>query len=65
MGKYVRISRPDIGGSYIERMDNIKNAIDAEFDCFPDYVEVGDIITFEVIEFDDEEYTKLEEFTGW
>ena len=64
-GKYIKISRPDLGGSYIEPISKIRDVIDAEFDCFPDYVEIGDILTFEVIEFDDEEYKKLPEFTGW
>jgi hypothetical protein len=65
MATYVKISRPNIGGSYIQPLDQLANAIDAEFDGVKEWAEPGEIISFEFIEMDDEAYKLLPEFDGW
>jgi hypothetical protein len=66
MSKYVKVTRPDCGKTnYAQPVREIRNILDGEFDGFEEWAEVGDIIQFEVIEMDDEEYSKLKEFEGW
>jgi hypothetical protein len=48
-------------GSYIQKLDAIKDAIDGEMDG----IEVGEKITLECVEMSKEEYEKLQEFAGW
>lgn len=58
--KYIQISREGMG-SYIQKLDAIKDAIDGEMDG----IEVGEKITLECVEMSKEEYEKLQEFAGW
>ena len=61
MSKYVRVTRNDVKGSYIQRIEDVKYALDGELDG----AKVGDAITFTVIELPDEEYDNSPEFQGW
>jgi hypothetical protein len=59
--RYIKVTRPDIGGSYINPISEIRNIIDGEFsDADP-----GDKITLELVEMSEEDYEKLPEFMGW
>jgi hypothetical protein len=61
MKKYMKI-RLHGGGSYLQPLDKIHEAIDNEL-CD---IQIGDTITldFELVEMDDEEYESLVEFDG-
>ena len=59
MKKYVKISLLG-GGSYVQPMDRLMDAIDGEMDGAPK----GTTIKLVVVEMSDEEYRKLPEFTG-
>ena len=59
MKKYVEISVLG-GGLYLQPMDRLMDAIDAEMDA----AEKGTTIKLVVVEMSDEEYRKLPEFTG-
>jgi hypothetical protein len=61
MGKYVRVTRNDVKGNYVQRIEDVKHALDGELDG----AKVGDAITFTVIELPDEEYDNSPEFQGW
>lgn len=56
---YIRITL-DGGGSYVQPMDDVLEALDAELDVLP----VGDKLTIEIIEMSDDEYRRLPEFRG-
>jgi hypothetical protein len=62
MGTYVQVTRSDTPGSYVQRIEDVRHALDGELD---DCTEVGVSITFTVINMTDEEYEKLSEFQGW
>jgi hypothetical protein len=62
--KYIKITRSDVGGSYIERKENLPNMVEGEFDDLEDLAP-GTTITLTVVEMPEEEYANLPEFTGW
>lgn len=62
MSTFVKVTRSDAPGSYIQRIEDVVYALDGELD---DCTEVGVSITFTVIEMTDEEYEKTPEFMGW
>jgi hypothetical protein len=59
--KYLKITRPREGGSYIQPINEIANAIDGEFDG----AEAGEKICLELVEMSDEEFEALPDFAGW
>lgn len=61
---YAKISRED-NGSYIQPLESIMDALDAEFDGVEQWAEVGDRISITFVEMSEEDYGKLEEFSGW
>lgn len=61
--RFVKISM-DSGNSYLRPIENIRDAIDIEFDA-PEYFEVGDKFILEIIDMTQEDYEKLPEFEGW
>jgi hypothetical protein len=63
--RYLKITRSDCQGSYVEEDFNIMNALSAELDGMAEYANVGDSVTVTVVEMDEEEFKDLEEFTGW
>ena len=62
--KYIKIERPDYG-SYIQPVSQLLSAIDANIVDAIDYTEVGEQLILTVVEMPEEEYAKLDEFTGW
>lgn len=64
MKKYIKVTRNDADGSYIQPFNELHQIIDGEFDGF-EYIEPGTSITLEVIELADGEYESLPEFAGW
>lgn len=62
---YIKITRSDTDGSYIQPLDDIQYAIDAELDGAAEWGEPGTKITLELVEMSEEEYEALPEFTGW
>jgi hypothetical protein len=65
MPRFVKVTRNDTDGSYIEPPDKVLACVDGELVQGIEYWEVGDAITLTVIEMTQEEYDKLPEFTGW
>ena len=59
--KYIKITRADERGSYVQPMEEVYSAIDGEFMDGT----LGSKITLELLEMTDTEYEKLPEFTGW
>jgi len=64
MPKFIKVTRSDVDGSYVQPLKDIPGIIEGEFDDL-DYMEDGDSITLTVIEMSQEKYDKLPEFTGW
>lgn len=61
MKKFVQVTRSDEDGSYVERIKDIDNCINAEFsDARP-----GTKLTLELLDMTEDEYDKLPEFMGW
>ena len=58
---FIKITRSDTGGSYIQPLAEIANAVDGEIDG----IEAGESVTLTAIEMTEEAYAKLPEFTGW
>ena len=65
MARYIKVTRSDADGSYIETIENVMNAFDTEVIDQADWKEPGDSVTFTVIEMTPEEYAAITEFTGW
>lgn len=63
--RYYKITRSDCQGSYVEEDFNVLNALGAELDGMTEYANVGDSVTITVVEMDEEDFSELEEFTGW
>ena len=61
---YAKITRDGLGG-YLERLDNLMNALNAEFDGVEEWGEEGEKITIELIEMEEFEFENLPEFEGW
>ncbi len=64
MSKYIRFSRSDLSGSYIQPLSKISEAVQTEFE-YMDEIESGTIISLEVVDMTEQEYENLPEFTGW
>ncbi len=65
MSKYVKIERPSLGLSYIQPVDQLLSAIDAEIVDAIDYTEEGEQFILTVVEMEDDKFASLPEFTGW
>jgi hypothetical protein len=63
--KYIRVTRNNIDGSYIERVDNLIGLIEGEIISTIDDNNVGDSLILTVVEMTEEEYNSLPEFEGW
>lgn len=61
---YAKISRED-NGSYIQPLETLMDAMDAEFDGVEQWAEVGDRIVITFVEMSEEDYENLGEFPGW
>jgi hypothetical protein len=61
---YAKISRKDMG-SYIQPLNLLWDAIDAELDGVEEWAEVGEGFSIEFVEMTQEEYDNLDEFMGW
>ena len=64
MPKYIRVTRSDTSGSYIQPVKEIAEMIKGEFNGI-EYYDVGTSLTLTVVEMTEEEYKNLNEFTGW
>jgi hypothetical protein len=62
--KYIKVTRSNVKGSYIQEKRDLMGIIDGEFDDL-DYLDPGVSITLTVVEMPEEEYAKLPEFSGW
>ena len=62
--KYIKITRSDTKGSYIQEKQDLSSILSAEFDDL-DYLDQGVSITLTVVEMSPEKYKKLPEFIGW
>lgn len=65
MGKYIEITRPNLGGGYVVSIDEMKMHFEGETDGIEESWEVGDQLMFTLIEMDDDEFKNLDEFAGW
>jgi hypothetical protein len=64
--KYLKVMHDLISRQgYIIDKSGVLNTVDAEFDGFLEYGEIGDQIIFEIIEMDETEFSNLKEFEGW
>jgi hypothetical protein len=63
--KYIKITRSDADGSYIEEKKNLRDVLDAEFLDELDNTEPGTSVTFTVVEMEQELFENLAEFQGW
>lgn len=63
--KYIKITRNNISGGYIEKIENLHSCIDSEFINTIDDNNVGDSLILTIIELTEEEYNNLKEFSGW
>jgi hypothetical protein len=61
---FAKISRKDTG-NYIQPLNSLRDAIDAELDGFEEWAEVGEGFSIDFVEMTQEEYDKLLEFEGW
>ena len=62
--KYVKVTRSDVQGSYIQPVKDLAGCVEGEFDGI-EYTDPGVSVTLTVVEMSEEEYAKLPEFTGW
>ena len=62
--KYVKVTRSDQAGSYVQPKNMLDTIIDAEFDGL-DYLDDGTSVTLTVVSMTDKEYEALSEFDGW
>ena len=62
--KYIRITRSDTPGGYVDLVKNTAGLVDAELDGI-DYLDPGTSVTLTVVEMSEREYAELPEFTGW
>jgi hypothetical protein len=62
--KYIKVTRSDTKGSYIQEKKDLPYIMDNEFDDFDD-LDLGVSITLTVVEMSPEKYAKLPEFIGW
>lgn len=58
---YIKVTRSDTRGSYVQPIDQLRQTLDAELDG----IEVGVTVTIEVVEMTKAEYEALSEFEGW
>jgi hypothetical protein len=61
---YAKIMRDGMG-SYIQPLESLMDALDAEFDGVEQWAEEGDSIIIKFIEMDERDYENLSEFEGW
>jgi hypothetical protein len=61
--KYIQVSRSDCTGSYTVEFDNLDNTIQAELLLEDNEAGISVILT--IVEMSEDEFSKLEEFTGW
>lgn len=59
--KYLKVTRFDVGGSYIQPLSKMGDVVDGEFSD----AEAGDKIILELVEMPEEDYERLPEFMGW
>ncbi len=64
MAKYIKVTRSDTSGSYIDTLQNIPDFINSEFDDF-NYLDPGVSITLTIVEMPKDEFDNLPEFDGW
>lgn len=62
--KYIKVTRSDTPGSYIQPLADLAAVIDGEFDGI-DWMDAGTTICLEVVVMTEEEYEALPEFDGW
>jgi len=61
---YAKITREDCG-SYIQPLESLMDALDAEFDGVEQWAEVGEKLIITFVDVDEEEYENLGDFGGW
>lgn len=62
--RFIKVTRSDLPGGYIQPADEVAEAIDGEFDWIED-MQPGTTFHLQVVEMDPAEVEKLEEFQGW
>ena len=62
--KYIRVERSDTAGGYIDKLQDIPQVIDGEFDDF-EYLPEGTQLILTVVEMEESEFENLPEFEGW
>jgi hypothetical protein len=65
MPKFIKVTRSDTGGSYIQTPDEVLGDLEGELLDNLEYEEPGVSVAFTVVEMSQEEYDKLPEFMGW
>lgn len=64
MPKFIKITRSDTVGSYLEEKKNLPGIVEGELDDL-EFLEPGTQIILTVVEMSQEEHDSLPEFTGW
>lgn len=64
MPKFIKVTRSDNQGGYIQSLKEAMNIIDGEFDDIED-MPVGTTVHLTVVEMTQEEYDNLGDFQGW
>jgi len=62
--KFLRITRSDVEGSYVQSVAEAEGVIAGEFDDI-EHLASGTSVTFTVVEMSQEDYDDMPEFTGW
>jgi len=62
--KYIKVTRSDVQGSYIQPVKDIPGIVQGELDDI-EYLSPGVSVALTVVEMPEEEYAKLPEFAGW
>ena len=62
--KYIKVTRSDVQGSYIQPVKDVPGIVQGELDNIED-LSPGVSVTLTVVEMPEEEYDNLPEFMGW
>jgi len=62
---FFKISRPNLNEFYIEKVENMLDAMDAELTSMYECFDLDDKICIELIEMTQEQFDELDEFSGW
>lgn len=62
--KYIKVTRSDADGSYIDTVKHLQSIVEGEFDNIENMTP-GQTVTLTVVEIEEGAFKLLEEFSGW